>query len=116
MIEIKDVFGEIIISGPQETVKELIESLPKEHDLSGIDLSGIDLSGIDLSYFLLKYADLRNIILANADLRNADLTGANLTFADFTGANLSHANLTDTIGPCKIEFSSRWTCEIEPIL
>ena len=71
-MEIKDVCGNVKISGEYETIRIACEQ--NRADLSEADLRGANLSG--------------------ADLREADLYGANLSGADLYGANLYRANLS----------------------
>jgi uncharacterized protein YjbI with pentapeptide repeats len=74
MVEIKNIYGNVIASSPQATVKELIESLPKGCGLMGADLSRTDLS---------------NAIINNIDLRYSDFLFANLSGTRFDCVNLA---------------------------
>jgi len=70
MINIKNIYDQVIYTSNKLTIKEAVE----EAIFKKISLFGADLSG--------------------TDLRGADLRGANLIEANLYGANLSEANLS----------------------
>ncbi len=94
-MEIKDVYGNVKISGDYETIRIACEQ--NRADLSGAGLYRADLSGANLSEADLSEADLSEADLSEADLSGVNLSGANLYRADLSGANLSGAkrNLSD---------------------
>jgi len=85
-MEIKDVSGNVKISGEYETIRIACEQ--NRADLRGANLGRADLRGADLYGANLYGANLR---VANLD--GANLRGANLRCADLRGANLDGANL-----------------------
>lgn len=89
---------------------ELVESLRREPDLTGIDLRGCRFDGADLrglSFFKANLAgasfrgakldgvELSGADLSAADLEAASLVGAGLGLADLSGVRAFNANLTD---------------------
>ncbi len=86
-MEIKDVYGNVKISGDYETIRIACEQ-------NGADLRGANLIRANLSGADLIRANLRGADLIRADLRGADLSGAYLRGADLRGADLSGANLS----------------------
>jgi len=98
-IEIKDRFGNILISGKYESVRKCLEknrgASLRDADLHRAYLSGADLHRAYLSEATLTYADLSGASLRGADLSGADLSYASLRGADLRGADLSGASLSD---------------------
>ena len=112
MIEIKDIYGNVIYTSEiDETLNEaLCRAVKQGADLRYADIRYADLryanlqdarlQDADLRYADLRYADLwhANLWCANlwhADLRYAVLQGADLRYADLRYANLRYANLQD---------------------
>jgi hypothetical protein len=79
-IEIKNRFGDIIVSGDYISVRQACEENKTKLFLA--DLSGADLSGADLYQADLYQADLSGANLFGADLYRANLSGADRTLSD----------------------------------
>ena len=91
MIEIKNIYGDVIYISQKATIKEAaIEAVSKKSILTSADLRGADLTGA-----YLGDAYLTGAYLGDADLTGADLRDANLGGADLGDANLGDANLGD---------------------
>jgi uncharacterized protein YjbI with pentapeptide repeats len=97
-MELKNIHGEVKISGEYETVKILCEknlANLRGANLRGANLCGADLYGANLRVADLSRADLSGANLYGADLSRADLSGANLYGADLRGAKTTLSDDTE---------------------
>jgi hypothetical protein len=93
-MEIKNIYGAVLYTSPNTTIKETVGSAVKKGAyLRGADLQGADLQGAILRGAVLRGADLRGAVLWGADLQGADLQGADLQGAYLRGAYLQGADL-----------------------
>jgi uncharacterized protein YjbI with pentapeptide repeats len=90
-MELKDIYGDVKITGEYETLRVLCEK--NSAVLRGADLRGANLRDADLRGADLRDANLCGANLYGANLRDTNLRGANLYGADLRGADLCGANL-----------------------
>ena len=88
--------GKVIESSKDdETLRQAVQRIVRERDLSDANLRDADLRAANLSAANLRDADLRDADLSDANLRYADLRAANLSDADLRYADLRYADLSD---------------------